>query len=226
MNDILDSRGETDYFLSAAVITEFGTKQSAYVAAVSAMQTARAAGTRSESLTAARTTARDALLVEARQIYATVAKNPAISDQNKIDLGVHVGAGRSPIGVPNAAPKVTVAEVVGTTISIRVFDPLSRSKRAKLPTATQAWLYTFVGEEYPSDPGAWTFHGATTTYKHTIELPTSLPGGTQVWVMAAWVNPRGQSGPPSMPVSAFTQYTGKTTVEAAGTQGGDLKIAA
>ncbi|MEM1012506.1 MAG: hypothetical protein AAGI46_09840 [Planctomycetota bacterium] len=110
--------------------------------------------------------------------------------------------------------------------AISVFDPRSRSKRVKAPGTTQAWMYTFVGDEYPSDPAAWTFHGATTRYKHEIALPTSLPGGTQVWVTASWVNPRGMAGPPSMPVSAFTQYTGANTATQSSEDEGGMKLAA
>ena len=225
-NNVCVARGEADYFLTADQVAGYTGVHLPYLAAVSALDVARAKGTRSQSLTAARNAARDDLLKVGRELYAFVSANDAISDELKIELGVHVRSGNTPTPVPNKAPSVVVGNVRGRTVVVHTFDPHTESKRGKVPNATAAWLYTFVGDDYPSDPSGWSFQGATTRYKHEITFPSTIAGGTQVWVMAAWINRKQQAGPPCMPVSTYLQGGGTSAATQAKGEDAKMKIAA
>jgi hypothetical protein len=81
-------------------------------------------------------------------------------------------------------------------------------------------VYSFVGENYPSDPTLWNFEGATTKPKFQILFPSTMTGGTQVWVTAAWINAKQQAGPLSVPITTTLQGGGTTS------QTANIKIAA
>jgi hypothetical protein len=228
-NDRLASRAD-DYGITEPQAASYTAVHVPYLAAVSALDVARAAGTRSQSLTAARNDARDNLLRVGRELYAMVSANDAVSDQLKIDLGVHVRGESVRVPMPSKAPSITVADVRERTVTVNVFDKNTESKRGKAPNATAAWLYTFVGEDYPADPAGWSFQGATTKYKHDITFPNTIAGGTRVWIMAAWINRKQQSGPPCMPVSTYLQGGGVVSQTSVKTgdepSSGGMKIAA
>ena len=198
---------------------------SPYIAAVSALDVARANGTRSEQLTAARDTARDLLLGVGRELYGMVSSNTAVSNQAKIALGVNVRGENTNHSPPKTAPTVAVSGVTGRTVTVRVFDAATASKRGKARNAVGAWLYTYVGTEYPSDPSLWDFQGATTQYASQVTFANTLGGGTQVWVCASWINGKQQSGPPSLPVTTYLQGGGGVSAQVATGDAG-MKIAA
>ena len=223
-NEILKSAPAT-YGVTEPQVTAFAAVQASYLSAVSTLDTARAGGTRSESLTAARDAARDRLLSVGRELYAFVSANTNISDEAKIALGVHVRRGFTPRPAPTTAPTVAIAGVVDRTVKVTIYDPQTASKRGKPKDAVAAWVYTYVGDDYPSDPSAWDFQGAATRYSHQVVFPSGIPGGTKVFVMAAWINGKQQSGPPSLPVSTCLQGGGAVAQQASRGER-DLKIAA
>ncbi|MBB6443267.1 hypothetical protein [Phycisphaera mikurensis] len=176
-----------------------------YAAAATDLEVQRSQGLRSKQQTAARDTARDALLKVGRELYATVAANSDVSDQLKVRLGIRLRNGATPVPVPSAAPSAIVGAVRGREVTLRLFDPHTASKRGKAPGAVAAWVQTFVGDQTPADPAGWSFEGATTKYQSEVSFPASAPGGTRVWLRAAWVNGKQQAGPWSDPVSTYLQ---------------------
>jgi len=205
----------TDFGLTAAQAEAYVAVQSLYVDAYTTMMNARADGTWSESQTALKNATKATLLEFNRQLYAFVQANLNVSDANKILLGVDVrNFTPSPTPAPDTRPTTSIDEVFARTINGSVFDPASKSKRAKAPGALYANLYCYIGATYPSDPAQWQFEGPTSRSKFSITLPDTVPGGSQVWVCAAWVNRRGESGPVSMPVSAYIQGGGVTAPNA------------
>ncbi len=189
-----------------------------YVAAVEVLDLTRANGDQSQSLTAARNTARKNLLDYARMIYASVQKNTEISDADKILLGVHIIGRPTAVKPPAVAPATTIKKVAGQTVTVSIFDPTSSTKRRKVKDAIGAWVYSFVGENYPADPALWQFEG--TAGKHTFDVTIpNAPPGARVWLCARWVTRKGETGPMSMPISTYLQCGG-VTVQA------DLKLAA
>lgn len=218
-NTRLIASGVTTYKLLAAQVTNYTAVHTPYVTAYNTMMTAREAGERSESLTAITAAARLALLNVARPIYTQIQSDPAVSDSDKILLGVHVRLAPSPVPPPATAPGVDVISVNVRTVSLRVHDSAIPARRGKPAGASAAYIYSFVGAEFPADPSAWNFEGATTTPRFDIVFPSTLAGGTQVWVCAAWVNRKQQSGPTSVPISTTLQGGGLV-------EGTMLKVAA
>ena len=208
------------YQLTLEQATQYTTLSQAYVSAARALGTARAKGTRSEQLTTARDTARKNLLAYGRSLYKMVQGNASISDEAKIALGVHVPKSRSDQPRPTSAPTVAITDVTARTVKFRIYDPTSASKRSKGQYATGALIYSYIGEDYPADPAGWTFHGPSTTFSNEITFPSTTAGGTQVWIMAAWVNRKLQSGPPANPVSTYLQGGGAQVSQ------GEMRLAA
>ena len=192
------------YPVSTAQVQTFHDRTLEYVAAQTAVETAREQGLRSVPLTAARDAARGRLLVIARNVYATVASSPDVSDADKIRLGVHVADRRpTPSPVPSARPTVEVVGSYARTVLVRIHD--NGTGRGRPRGTTGAYVYTFVGEAYPTDPGLWAFDGKASRSTYEVEFPNSVPSGAQVWVCAAYTNQRGQTGPVSLPVTTNVQ---------------------
>ena len=156
----------------------------------------------------------------ARQLYAFVQSNRAVSDANKILLGIHLRVIPGPIPPPAVAPGMDVVSVANRTVTGHVHDSANTNKRGKPAGATAAYVYSFVGPEYPADDAAWTFEGATTRPRFQVLFPSSVAGGTQIWLRAAWVNAKQQTGPASVPIT--TNLQGGGGVSGAGV----MKIAA
>ena len=200
--------------LSAAQATAYTAVHAPYIAAVSAMMEAREAGNRQQSLTDTRNTTKKALLAYGRQLYTTIQSNPAVSDANKTLLGIHVRSMPTPTPVPAHSPGLTIVSVDGRRVKARVFDTQVESKRGKPPGVSAAAVYTFVGALAPADPGQYEFQGLTTKTTMDIDFAPTVPTGSTVWISATWMNPRGQFGQASAPVS-FTLQGGAARARAA-----------
>lgn len=210
----------TTFGLVAGQAAELYSRKQAYVNAYDTLVNARADGTRSESQTQDKDTKKERVLAYARELYALVSSNNSVTDANKVLLGVHVRkSGNTPVPVPSVRPGMDLVSVVGRTISVHIHDSASSAKRGKPAGAVTAWVYSFVGENYPSDPSDWNFHGAANKEKFDFTLPGSTPNGAQVWICAAWVNGKNQAGPPSVPLTTNIQGGGMSS-------GASMKIAA
>ncbi|MGN6727358.1 MAG: hypothetical protein ACTHLZ_15675 [Tepidisphaeraceae bacterium] len=195
-------------------------RTAAFVTAYNTLMAARSDGTWAESQTAIKDAAKAAVLEIGRELYATIAASTSISDADKILAGVHVRADtHTSVAGPTARPGMELVSVVSRTLTARIFDSASATKRGKPVGAVQAFCYTFVGETYPSDPALWQFQGAFTKGTCEITFPDTVPGGAQVWVCAAWVSRKGETGPASMPIPANIQGGGVGTASS-------MKIAA
>lgn len=198
--------------VGAAQVSGFAALVTAYVDAVEAMQAAKQSGTRSTSLTADRNLTRDNLLTAGRALYAYIQKNEAVSVSDKHLLGIHViNTNPSPVPAPTVSPTMAGLSVTGRRVKGRVHDNGS-SRPSKLPGAACAWLYSYVGATYPTDPSLWLFQGAVTNGKFDVTFDDSVPGGAQVWLCAAWVSPRGEAGPVSVPMTTYLQGGGVSSV--------------
>ena len=200
--------------LTAAQASAYDALHDPFVAAYNAMMDARANGTRSESLTAATKSAKAALLEYARELYAFVAANNSVSQANKVLLGIHQRAVPGPIPRPGVRPGMDILSVNGRTVGVHIHDSASSTKRGKPAGSVAAWVYSFVGAEYPSDPTLWSFEGSATKPKFEITFPSTVAGGTQIWVCAAWINSKQEAGPLSVPLTTTLQGGG--TMEEAG----------
>ncbi|MEO6435544.1 MAG: hypothetical protein ABIP55_07250 [Tepidisphaeraceae bacterium] len=197
------------YSVSAAQAAEMSSRTAAFVASYNALMDARADGTKAESQTADKDTKKSALLELGRELYAFIAANTSISDADKILVGVHVrGDKNSAVPAPTARPGMDLVSAIARTVTVNIHDIASSTKRRKADGAIFAFVYSFVGENYPTDPTLWQFRGAATKSTYEIVFPDSVASGAQVWICAAWVNRRGETGPVSVPITTNVQGGG------------------
>jgi hypothetical protein len=151
----------------------------------------------------ARDAARAALLDDGRVLYTTIQASPAVTDAQKVQLGVTVRKTTpSPVPTPSTAPVLSVASVAGRTASVRLADAQNPHRRGRAPGAVGASVFSFVGAVAPADLNAWKFEGNVGRPEIEVVFPSTLAVGTTVWLTAFWFNNRKQSGPASTPVSA------------------------
>lgn len=212
-NTRLVASGVSIYKITAGQVTGYTGVHTAYLAAYNAMILARESGVRSESLTATKDDAKKALLDDARPIYNPVAYNVTIADADKILLGVHVRVSNSPIPPPSVTPAVDVVSVIARTVTLNIHDSALATRRGKPAGATAAYVFSFVGANYPADPADWKMEGGTTKARFEVLFPSEVAGGTQVWIRCCWVNAKQQTGPMSVPI-ATTLQGGGTMAEA------------
>jgi hypothetical protein len=193
-NDRLASAYAT-YHLTADDAAEYAVKHAAYIQAQSTLMMQRESGTRSESQTAARNAVKTELLQFARQLYSMVQADKTVSDADKILLGIRIRAAAVSIARPTVAPCVYIDSVRNRTVDLTICDAENPKRRGKPPRVASAWVYRYVGSDFPADPAAWIFAGSCTTRHYSVVFPNSLPAGTQVWICAAWVSPRQEVGP-------------------------------
>lgn len=124
----------------------------------------------------------------------------------------------TPIPAPTARPGMDLVAVVVRTVTVNIHDSASSTKRRKAAGATAAFVYTYVGESYPTDPTLWQFQGPATKSTYEIVFPDSVASGAQVWICAAWMNRRGETGPVSVPIT--------TNIQGGGMSASSMKIAA
>ncbi len=191
-------------------IVGYATLKDAFAAAYAVTQDF---STRSPASIVTKDTAREALIDNTRALVRIVQGFPGTTDTMRTTLRITVRKTPERQNPPEFAPKVGVAGVHGHTVTVTAEDPASEVKRKKLAGAVGVWWYLYVGTEYPGDPGMWEFCGQSNHYSHDITLPLSLTPGTQVWFTAAWIDRKGQSGPPALPVSANVEYSGAANAQ-------------
>ena len=191
------------YNETAASATAVTTAVGAFVNSLTTLTEARANGVRSQQMTAAKDADRLAMLNLLRPIYSSVQDSVSISAEAKIALGVHVkDTQNNPQPIPDFAPVASVVRVDGNTVIARAKDPNEPTSNARPPfTAGITWC-SYVGEEAPTDPGAFKFEGNTGRIETSITFPASVPTGSAVWLVCFFFNNRKQSGPACMPLRA------------------------
>lgn len=195
----------TAYGLTAAQATAYAAVNTAYQTAYT---TAITPATRTKGAVAAKNDAKDALREMASDLAKIIDGTPTVTDQQKIDLGLAIRKTPSPNPAPTDRPGVDLISVVTRTVTVHIHDSASSSKRGKPDGAVAAWVYSYVGTSYPTDPTEWDFQGATTRSTHEIVFPDSVANGAQVWICAAWINAKQEAGPVSVPITTNVQGGG------------------
>lgn len=195
------------YALSVEQAQAYTAVHQPFVDAYNVMMAARAEGTRSESQTTRKEVTKAKLQAYARYLYATVAANQNVSDEDKVSLGIYVRPGKAQaIGRPTDRPGLRLISTTGRSVEVCVYDNSVEGVRRKPQGMIGAYIYTHCGEDYPSDPKQWRFEGTATRGRYCIELSPSTPAGAQVWIAAAWLSPRGEAGPMCSPITTYAQH--------------------
>jgi hypothetical protein len=133
----------------------------------------------------------------ARQIQA----NPSVTAQQKTDLGLPVrDAEPSTRPAPNTQPVGSVVGIVNNDVMTQWFDQLTPTRRARPVGYAGLAIYSYVGENPPSDIEQWRHEGLATTSRFTIGFN---PGdaGKKITIVARWYSYKGEFGPLSTPIT-------------------------
>jgi hypothetical protein len=183
--------------------SSLATQTAAAVAAYSvALQVALDPATRTKAKIALKNLKKQLLVENLRMMNRIAQSNPAITDDQKIELALPVYKSRTPINPPEQYPTVTVEKIVGRTVYLRLTSP--GSERRGRPSGVQgAIVLSYTGTTPPSDPQDWRNEGLTTRTIFPVVFPTTTPAGALVWVSAAWYSPRGQAGPVAPAIQVY-----------------------
>lgn len=188
----------TTYGLTAAQATAYGTKHTAWT---SAYQTATDPSTRSPSAIIAKDVAKKNVIGEIRMLARIVQATPAVTAQQKSDLGITVrDTDPTPIPPPASAPGISIISAVVRTVRIRL-EEAGSTRRGKPDGVAGAAIFSYVGENAPALLADWKFEGNTTRTSFDVLFEPTVAAGAKVWVTACWFNPRTQNGPSCPPIS-------------------------
>lgn len=165
----------------------------------------------SSAASQAKQAARIAAVEGAKNLISAITTNPLTTDEQRTELGIPHKNHPTPVPVASTKPLIHVKQVSGSVATLTIRDSDNQDKRARPTGAMGANLFTFVGENAPT-PDQWKFNGQVTRTKFELELGSTLPAATKVWVTACWYSARGKIGPMSDPIFTFTQ-AGGTTVQ-------------
>jgi len=169
----------------------------------SAMGIVNNPATRTRGAVSAKDAARTPLKAFARELARIINAYPGTSNQMRIDLGLNPRKDSSaPIPLPAEAPALEVASAFGRMLKLKL-HPMNSPSKGKPQGVQGATIFSFVGPNPPAELSQWKFEGNTTRTHFEVEFLPSVPVGSQVWLTAFWTNPRGQSGPACVPISAY-----------------------
>jgi hypothetical protein len=161
--------------------------------------------TRTRGSVAAKNDARRALKASARQLARIVKAHPAVTVQQRIDLGLspRTDGGAAPaIHPPDSAPHMQIVYTSGRLVKVRLRQTGAEGRGR--PAGTQGLIvFSLVGPTASADPSAWAFERCSSRTHFDIEIGAKIAPGAKVWLAACWYNPRGQRGPMSVPVSTY-----------------------
>jgi len=183
-----------DYGLTPAQAAAYATKQQAYQAALTA---ALNPTTRGPATILVKNEAKQELIAATREIAMQIQGTMSVTNEQRQGLGLTVRKTPTPVPPPDAAPKIDIESISGRTVTIRLHDG-DVAKRGKPPGVAGASVFSYVGTTPPADPSGWTFQGNTTRTTFTASFNSGTAAET-VWFTAFWFNPRGMSGPGTLP---------------------------
>jgi hypothetical protein len=161
--------------------------------------------TRGGSTVLGKNLARQELEALIRQLAGIIRANPAVSDQQRYDLGLTVRKAPSPVPAPGEAPRIDLVSMTGHRMRLRLHNGTG-PRRGKPAGVIGASVLSFVGPTPPADLSDWVFQKNTGRTLVELEFDPSLAPGTTVWATAFWFNSRTQPGPAARPHSALIQF--------------------
>jgi hypothetical protein len=159
--------------------------------------------TKTRAKVAAKNTAKANLVNNLRILNRVAQANPALTDEQKVELGLPVYSARSPINPPTDVPVIELVSNAGRTTKLNLRT--TGSDRRGRPGGVQgALVLSYVSDDQPpQDITLWKVEGLTTRTTFQVVWSSAIPAGSQVWLSAAWYNPRGQAGPACSPVNLY-----------------------
>jgi hypothetical protein len=199
--DEITLHGE-DYGITPDQSVEYAARQSAFASALAA---ATDPATRGGSTILAKNTAKKSLIAYSRELARIIQANPAVTNQQRYDLGLHVRKTPAPVPAPTEAPQIDLVSMVGHRMTIRLHNGTA-TRRGKPAGVSGASIVAYVGQTPPAALTDWTFCTNTGRSKASLDFDSALAPGTKVWVTAVWFNPSKEAGPMATPVSSSIQF--------------------
>lgn len=189
------------YFVSTGDATALASNVSDYN---TRLTTATHPDTRTKSTIVAKNVSKAALIARCRTLAKQIDANPAITDQQRTDLGIHIRDREpTPAPIPATKPQVSAIPLGGRQIGISLADELTPNSGRKPDTVMGAYLWLALSEPgapAPAGTDACKFVGMAKRCNHVITQPATAANKV-AWIIAQWVNTRGEAGPESPPVS-------------------------
>ena len=136
-----------------------------------------------------------------RALANRVQANNTVSASNKIALGLPVHSlVPTPVPVPVTRPMLNIIANGQAQLTVRIVDETTPTRRAKARGSIGAQVYTFVGTigtTPPADLKLWVFEGMSTKTDFQISYAPA-DAGKQAFIVARWLNSKGETGPTSL----------------------------
>jgi hypothetical protein len=180
----------TTYFLTAGDAAAIQTQADDFDAAYAL---ATGGGTRGPATVAAKDAARTNALAVVRPYAVAIAGNPAISNDDKVAVGVTVRATtRTPTPPPTTAPILGLLNIIPNALNLKYADTATPSSKLKPAGAIGLQLFANFGTVPATDPSQCAL--ALTATKTPFQLDTTGQAGKVVTMFARWVTRGGPSG--------------------------------
>ncbi len=195
-NRINDEPGHFGF--SQEMVDDLVAKQQAYS---TALALSLELGTRGVATVAQKNQAKSELIPLIRPMVAQLRAMTQISDAQLKLLGIpRAKKAVRRVGIPENAPQVVLSTTSDCSFRVNLTDPhiLSNGKPTRVAGAS---VYIAYGEYGTAESLKWTHHSNQTRSTFEIQLKNGVPYGSLVWISAAWINPRLETGPYSAPRS-------------------------
>ena len=156
----------TTYGLVTGDATIIAAQNTAYAAALA---TATNPATRTSPTIAAKDAAKSLALAVVRPYAVSISLNPAVTDEDKVAVGVTVRKlVPTPIPAPTAIPQVSLVSAIPLEQTLKIVNAATPTTKAKPFGARLIEVWTSVGITAATDPAQLSFRGAVT------KIPTKL----------------------------------------------------
>ena len=174
------------------------------LAFTNANEAAENPSTRTAVTIGVRDTSRDVLVARMRSYGRRIQANPNTTNAQRQALTLTVRQHPAPVPAPSTKPSLTATAVVDRTVSVRMVDSATPTKRSKAAGAMGAEVFSFEGDVPPSDLSGWVSQGVATRNKFDVVVTAaSAAAGKKVWITARWFSRRGAVGPLATPICAY-----------------------
>jgi len=154
--------------------------------------------TKTPAAVSAKNTAYATLLPLIRIYAQQIARNPGVTSDNKIALGLNPQTSQpTPVSAPTSNPVLVVQSASAGSIVLRYRDSAaSVSVKAKPYGAIACQLYQYQGVAAPTDIAQFSKAAVATKSPFVVDT-TKLVSGSTIWFSAVWQTRRGLASPPA-----------------------------
>lgn len=190
------------YGLTLAQAVAFTSLSDAFIAAYNTVVNPN---TNAKQAVIAKNQAKEALLHGtggAWELVRIVQAFPGTTNAMRGELGLRIpDTERTPVAAPAVAPDLSIVSMSNRLISVRLRDQENPESRGKPPGVDGATVLYYVGETAPLDPTVWIFAMNVSRTTFDVEIPSSIPANSTIWLTAFWFNARKESSPAASPES-------------------------